>query len=77
MIARQVPPGEVDGPVPHEAHLGALAALPYLGATSLRTLLAEGTPAEVWERVRRGRLGAAVTARLPPAVRAAGAPAGG
>jgi len=73
VIARQVPPGEVDGPVPHEAHLGALAALPYLGATSLRTLLAEGTPAEVWERVRRGRLGAAVTARLPPAVRAAAA----
>jgi len=73
VIAPQVPPGEVDGLVPHEAHLGALAALPYLGATSLRTLLAEGTPAEVWERVRRGRLGVAVTARLPPAVRAAAA----
>lgn len=64
---------EDPGPLPLEAHLGALASLPRLGATSLRLLLAAGTPAEVWERIHRGRLDAATVGSLPPGVRSVAA----
>lgn len=57
--------------VPHEAHLGALASLPRLGATSLRRLLADGSPSEVWDRIRGGKLPARSLAVLPGPVRAA------
>ena len=42
--------------LPHEAHLVALASLEHVGPGRLRWLLTHGTPAEVWERVRRGVL---------------------
>ncbi len=58
-------------PVPHEAHLGALASLERMGNRSLRTLLALGRPDEVWERVRSGSLPPHVIDRLSPAARAA------
>ncbi|UDY36868.1 DNA-processing protein DprA [Dermatobacter hominis] len=58
-------------PVPHEAHLGALASLDRVGGASLRVLLSLGPPAEVWDRVRRGRLPSSVLDALPPPTRAA------
>jgi DNA processing protein len=57
--------------VPHEAHLGALAALDRMSNRALRVLLALGPPAEVWERVRRGRLPPSVLATLPAGSRGA------
>lgn len=66
-------PVEGASDVPHEAYIGALASLPMLGSTSLRRLLAEGAPAEVWGRVRRRQLGRAVLSTLPPLVRDAAA----
>ncbi|MHB1137944.1 MAG: DNA-processing protein DprA [Microthrixaceae bacterium] len=42
--------------LPHEAHLVALASLDGVGPGRLRWLLSHGSPAEAWDRVRRGRL---------------------
>jgi len=55
-------------PVPLEAYLGALAALPVMGNMALRSILALGTPQEVWETVRLGRLPASVLAAFSPKV---------
>ena len=59
-----------DGPpevLPHEAYLAALASLDRVGPATLRALLTLGDPAAVWERVRAGRLPAALVATFPPA----------
>ncbi len=58
-------------PLPHEAYLGALASLPMLGSTSLRHLLAQGSPLEVWDRIERGRISRSLLEALPQQVRAA------
>lgn len=42
--------------LPMEAYVAALAALDEVGPARLRWLLSLGAPAEVWERLRAGRL---------------------
>ena len=53
--------------LPMEAFVAALAALDEVGPARLRWLLSLGAPAEVWERLRAGRLPSspAVPAALP------------
>ncbi len=63
--------GPPEGDVPHEAYLGALAALPSVGNATLRSLLTLGAPAEVWERVGTDRIPSEIRAALAPAVQAA------
>lgn len=43
-------------PLPHEAHLAAMAGLDLVGPATLRRLAALGDPVETWERLRNGRL---------------------
>lgn len=57
--------------IPHEAYLGALAALPSVGNATLRALLALGAPEEVWHKVRAGRLPPLLRSGLAPAVQEA------
>ncbi|HNB93577.1 MAG TPA: DNA-processing protein DprA [Microthrixaceae bacterium] len=71
------PSGTPDGPdadlddrsVPLEAYLGALATLDGMGSASLRTLLALGSPSEVWERICRGAVDARLRNALAPVAR--------
>ena len=71
------PSGTPDGPdadlddrsVPLEAYLGALATLDGMGSASLRTLLALGSPSEVWERICRGSVDARLRNALAPVAR--------
>ncbi len=55
-------------PVPLEAFLGSLAALPAMGNLALRSILALGTPQEVWDLVRSGRIPPSASARFSPKV---------
>lgn len=58
-----------DRSVPLEAYLGALATLDGMGSASLRTLLALGSPSEVWERICRGAVDARLRNALAPVAR--------
>lgn len=58
-----------DRSVPLEAYLGALATLDGMGSASLRTLLALGSPSEVWERICRGSVDARLRNALAPVAR--------
>ena len=52
--------------LPMEAYVAALAALDEVGPSRLRWLLSLGAPAEVWGRLRAGRL--PVAPNVPPAL---------
>lgn len=56
----------MNGELPHEAYLAALASLAHLGPVTFRRLLGLGPPVQVWEMVRAGRLPPRVLADLPP-----------
>lgn len=62
------PTGAAAEPVPLEAYLGALAALPLMGNVALRSILSLGSPQEVWDLVRLGRLPPSVLSRFSPKV---------
>lgn len=64
-------PTDTPAPVPHEAYLGALAALPMMGPVTMRRVLADGAPSEVWDRIRRVGVDRAWRDRLPAPVRSA------
>jgi DNA processing protein len=64
----------MSAPLPSEAHLCALAHLPGVSPRRLAALLATTSPAEAWERVRRGAAVLAGPARDGPQGRD-GAPA--
>jgi DNA processing protein len=63
-------PGSLGPPDDAALLAAALAGLPELGPRRLLALLRRWPPAEAWERVRAGDVGAALP-RLPPAVAAA------
>ncbi len=52
--------------LPHEAYVAALASLEGVGPARLRWLLSQGSPQEVWDAVRAGRVGAAAGSRPRP-----------
>jgi DNA processing protein len=55
--------------LPHEAYVAALASLVGVGPARLRWLLSHGSPHEVWDAVRSGRIGAdRASGRRPPGV---------
>ncbi len=49
-------------PLPHEAHLAAMAGLDLVGPATLQRLAALGEPGATWERLRTGRLPVSVCA---------------
>jgi DNA processing protein len=49
-------------PLPHEAHLAAMAGLDLVGPATLRRLAALGDPVETWDHLRNGRLPVSVCA---------------